>query len=193
MKLPNEAHTSCDWRIHEVAYDYRVEDVWALPTPGRREDFPHLVQVASDDATASSPVVRGLLAIRWKLGEVFGWDEAADGAATSSLRKRLPEDLREGPSGPDDGRFTPLYLTDREWAAEMVNKTMHGVMHVGWVPDETGDGYHGQLAVLVKPNGLFGRLYMAGITPFRYLLVYPLVIRSIERLWLERAEEREAT
>jgi hypothetical protein len=28
-------------------------------------------------------------------------------------------------------------------------------MHVGWVLDETG-GYHGQMAVLVTPNGLLG-------------------------------------
>jgi Protein of unknown function (DUF2867) len=32
---------------------------------------------------------------------------------------------------------------------------MHGVMHIGLVPDQTG-GYRAQMAVLVKPNGLFG-------------------------------------
>jgi hypothetical protein len=39
--------------------------------------------------------------------------------------------------------FTSLYLLDDEWAAEIANRTMHGVMHVGWVPNETG-GYVGQ-------------------------------------------------
>jgi hypothetical protein len=29
------------------------------------------------------------------------------------------------------------------------------------------------MAALVKPNGLFGRLYMAAIKPFRYLIVLP--------------------
>ena len=28
-------------------------------------------------------------------------------------------------------------------------------MHIGWVPDGAG-GYRGQMAVLVKPNGLLG-------------------------------------
>ncbi|MQA82330.1 MAG: DUF2867 domain-containing protein [Streptosporangiales bacterium] len=58
----------------------------------------------------------------------------------------------------------------------------------GWseVPDDTG-GYRGQLAVLVKPNGLFGRVYMAAIKPFRYLFVYPALVRTIERDWQERS------
>ncbi len=54
----------------------------------------------------------------------------------------------------------------------MANRTVHSVMHVGWVPDGTG-GYRGQMAVLVKPNGWFGAAYMAAIKPFRYLVVYP--------------------
>ena len=53
---------------------------------------------------------------------------------------------------------------------------MHGVMHVGWVPDGVG-GYRGQMAVLVKPNGLLGTVYMAVIRPFRHLIVYPLMTR----------------
>ena len=45
-------------------------------------------------------------------------------------------------------------------------------MHMGWVPDRTG-GYRGQMAVLVKPNGLLGNAYMTAIRPFRHLIVYP--------------------
>ena len=66
---------------------------------------------------------------------------------------------------------------------------MHGVMHIGWVADETG-GYRGQMAVLVKPNGLFGIAYMAAIRPFRHLVVYPHMIRKIEREWRARAADR---
>ena len=55
-------------------------------------------------------------------------------------------------------------------------------MHVGWVPDRTG-GYRGQLAVYVKPNGLLGEAYMAAIKPFRYLLVYPAIMREMGRTW----------
>src|SRR3712207_8010109 len=43
----------------------------------------------------------------------------------------------------------------------------------------------GQLAVLVRPNGLFGKAYMAAIKPFRYLIVYPALMRMIGREWRE--------
>jgi uncharacterized protein DUF2867 len=48
-----------------------------------------------------------------------------------------------------------VYLLDDEWAAEIVDRPVHGVMHIGWVRDETG-GYRGEMAVYVKPNGLLG-------------------------------------
>ena len=61
-------------------------------------------------------------------------------------------------------------------------------MHLGWVPDQTG-GYRGQMAVLVKSNGLFGTGYMAAIRPFRHLIVYPQMIREIGRTWRAHAGE----
>src|SRR3712207_8745252 len=56
-------------------------------------------------------------------------------------------------------------------------------MHIGWVRDDSGGGYHAQMAVLTKPHGWFGKAYMAAIKPFRYALVYPMLLRSIERRW----------
>ena len=109
-----------------------------------------------------------------------------------TLRDRLPTDLRDAPSGPefDALPFTSLYLLDDEWAAEVANETMHGVMHISWVPDGAG-GHRGQMAVLVKPNGLFGGAYMAAIRPFRHWIVYPPMIRQIGREW--RAHTQDAT
>ena len=188
MRLPSTAHTSRPWRIHELTRDFRLEDVWALPTPGGPDDFPRLVQqyASGDPAQGSSRAVRTLFAIRWKVGELLGWDsaDAGLGSRVPTLRDRLPADLRDGPSGPDSSAlpFTSLYLLDDEWAAEIANRTVHGVMHVGWVPNGTG-GYRGQMAVLVKPNGLLGNGYMAAIKPFRHLIVYPIMMRQIEREW----------
>jgi hypothetical protein len=65
---------------------------------------------------------------------------------------------------------------------------MHGVLHIGWVSDQAG-GYRGQMAVYVKPNGLLGTAYMAAITPFRYLIVYPAMMRDIGRNWRARASD----
>jgi len=187
MRLPNTAHTSQPWRIHELTPDFRLEDVWGLQTPGGPDDFHRLVEgiAAGDPARGSSRAGRVLWAIRWKLGELLGWDapDTGLGSRVPTLRDRLPTDLRDAP-GPDSAAlpFTPLYLIDDEFAAEIANRTMHGVLHLGWVPDGTG-GYHGQMAVLVKPNGLLGRAYMAAIRPFRHLIVYPPATREIERQW----------
>jgi hypothetical protein len=71
----------------------------------RRRPFEELV-----------PAVRALWAIRWKLGEVLGWDGpgAGLGARVPTLRERLPAGLREAPSGPDfrSFPFSSLYLLD---------------------------------------------------------------------------------
>ena len=144
MRLPQTAQTSRPWRIHELTRDFRIEDVWALPTPGGPDDFPRLVQLVAsvDPSRSSSRAVRALFAIRWKVGELLGWDgpDAGLGSRVPTLRDRLPADLRDAPTGPefDALPFSPLYLIDDEWAAEIANRTVHGVMHIGWVPDGAG-------------------------------------------------------
>ena len=194
MKLPKSAHFSRPWRIHEFTRDFRLEDVWALPTPGGPDDFPRLVQMVStfEEAQQRVSLVGMLFAIREVLGQVFGWDgpDAAADPTRPSLLDRLPADLRDAPStvNPAMG-FTPLYQVDDEWAAELINRTVHGVIHLGWVPDGAG-GYRGQMAVLVKPNGLLGHAYMAAITPFRYLIVYPRILKGVGRKWLSYSNDR---
>ncbi|HEX5762926.1 MAG TPA: DUF2867 domain-containing protein [Solirubrobacterales bacterium] len=191
MSLPKSAHTSRPWRIHEIAADFRIEDVWALPTPGGPDDFPLLVEgIASRDPfQGPSLAARALWAIRGRAGDLLGLDdpESGIGGRVPTLRDRFPPDLRDAPAGPDFEAlpFTSLYLLDDEWAAEAANRTVHGVLHFGWVPDGSG-GYRGQLAILVKPNGRLGSAYLAAIKPFRHLVVYPAMLRQIERQWLSR-------
>ncbi|MGH3144161.1 MAG: DUF2867 domain-containing protein, partial [Gaiellales bacterium] len=113
---------------------------------------------------------------------------AGHGSERPTLRDRLPVDLRDAAPGPRFAAlpFTSLYLIADEWAAEIVNRTVHGVMHIGWVSE--GDGRHrAELAVYVKPNGLLGAGYMAAIRPFRRLIVYPPMLRQIGQVWRGRA------
>jgi hypothetical protein len=198
MSLPTTAHTSRPWRIHELTPDFKLEDVWALPTPGGAGDFPRLVQLMTsfDPAHSSSRTVRMLFEIREKVGGLLGWDDESAGVGhrVPTVRDRLPADLRDAPPGPafESLPATPLYRTGDEFAAEVANRTVHGVIHLGWVADEAG-GYRGQMAILVKRNGLLGRAYMAAITPFRHLLVYPALLREIERAWTEAGDAAPAS
>lgn len=190
MRVPLEEHTARPWRIHDIAPDFEVEDVWALPTIGGPDDFDLLMARIGSGRPGDGArlAVRLVWAVRWKLGEWLGWDheDAGLGTRVDSLRERLPEDLRNGPRGPEleEVPFNPLYRLDNEYAAEIANRTVHGVMHLGWVEDGQGR-YRGQMAVLVKPNATFGRLYMTLIKPFRYALVYPALMRHYEQIWQE--------
>jgi uncharacterized protein DUF2867 len=194
MRLPNSEHESRPWRIAEIAPDFRLEDVWALPVGGGAEDFGALLEVMAslDPAHGESAATRLLFSIRYRLGGWFGWDDATreraiPGNAETTLSARLPVDLRNTATNLDRSSygFRPLYRTDVEWAAELSNRTVHAVMHLTWV--EKRDGcYQGQMGVYVKPRGRFGAAYMALIAPFRHRVVYPALMRQIERAWNAR-------
>jgi hypothetical protein len=198
MRLSNSEHESHAWRIGEVAPDFRLEDVWALPAQGGVEDFAMLLEVMAslDPSDAESRATRALFSIRWRVGGWLGWDDAPRPLAIpddteTTLSARLPEDLRSTASGLDlrSTSFTPLYRTDVEWAAELSNRTVHAVMHLAWV--EKGEGlYQGQMGVYVKPRGRLGAAYMAVIAPFRHRIVYPALMREIERAWNARMANR---
>ena len=99
--LDTAEHAARPWRIHQIAMDFRVLDVWALPTPGGTDDFPRLVRLmATFDPAETSAVVRAMFAIRWTIGRVFGLDgqETGLGTRVRSLRDRLPADLADTPS-----------------------------------------------------------------------------------------------
>jgi hypothetical protein len=184
-KLPKGVHAARQWRIGEIVGDFRLEDVWALPTPGGPDDFPLLVELMGsfDPGGSSSRAARALWAIRWKLGELLGWDDPDPSQPT--LRDRLPQDVRAADKGPppaDAHPFSHVYLLDDEWALEIANRTMHGVLHAGWVADGDG-GYRGEMAVWVRPNGRLGEAYMLAIRPFRHLVVYPPMLRDLARRW----------
>lgn len=199
-RIPNSEHERGEWRIHEIVPDFTLEDVWALPAEGGPNDFDELLDLAFtlDPADADSRAASFLWWLRDRLGVWFdlGRIEAPTGdedhlaipdTKETSLAGRLPEDLRGTAAGISFGAvpFVPLYRTDDEAAAEISNRTVHGVAHIAWT--YRGHGlYQGQMAVYVKPRGKFGRAYMAAIKPFRYLIVYPALMRQLRRAWERR-------
>jgi len=206
MRLPAAEHESRTWRIREIIPDFTLEDVWALPVYGGAADFPKAIELATslDPGKADSVPARFLWRLRDRLGGWFGLGRIQTpiesgrnvsrklripGTNESSLAGRLPDDLR-GTAADVNFRslpFVPLYRTGVEFAAEISNPTVHGVMHLGWV--DRGEGrYQGQMAVYVKPRGPFGKAYMAIIKPFRYWVVYPALMRQLERAWDRRVK-----
>ena len=185
LRLPDEDHFAQPWRIHEITQDFRVEDVWELPG-GDIDDFALAVdQIAALDlADNSSAIVRLLVTVRLSLGELLHLDrtDAGIGARVGSLRERMPADLRDGPRGPQPSALpaSPLFLTDDECAFEIANETVHAVLHLSRVADGAGR-FRVRLAVLVKPNGILGRAYLAAIRPFRHLIVYPTLLQELAR------------
>lgn len=207
MRIPNEQHLARDLRIHEIVADFTLEDVWLLPgVEGTLADFDVAVQMSLDvDPVGSSEGVAKLLwEVREFLGRRFGLGDVTDptgtdpggvvpGTGERNLRGRLPADLRGTVEGLRYTHvpFVPLYRTATEWAAEVSNATVHGVLHLSWLPKEgSADTYQCFMAIYVKPRGWFGHAYMAFIKPFRYLIVYPALERQVAREWSERAGAR---
>lgn len=195
VRLPNAAHEAHPWVIAQIVADFELLDVWALPAEGGPEDFDSLLEImaALEPAGRGSTATRALFSLRYRLGGWLGWDDATarrpiPGRTETTLSARLPEDLRGTAARPDlsSTSFTPLYRTANEWAAELSNGTVHAVMHLAWI-DEGGARYRGQMGVYVKPRGRLGAKYMKLIGPFRHVIVYPALMRQIERAWEERA------
>lgn len=199
MRVPNADHSAHPWVIEQIAPDFTLLDAWALPVHGRREDFASFLEVgaAVDPARASSTPTRALFAVRARLGEWFRWDDAPNtrlipGCAETTLAARLPAQLRNsaGAVAANAHGFVPLYRTDTEYAAELSNATVHGVLQLAWV-EERSDRYRGQLAVYVKPRGVFGSAYLRLIAPFRHLVVYPALTRQMGIAWNRGARRHD--
>jgi Protein of unknown function (DUF2867) len=203
MRLPNSVHEAHPWVITRIAPDFRLLDAWALPVHGGPDDFGTFLDVmgAADPVHEGASLSRFLFWVRLRLGEWFGWDDAGKkqpipGCAETSLRARLPGELQGSAEGTAisatmrrvAGGFAPVYRTADEAAAEISNGTVHGVLHLAWVP-EGGGRYRAQMGVYVKPRGPLGQAYLAFIGPFRHLVVYPALMRQIARAWQARTPE----
>ncbi len=204
MRLPNAAHDVHHWAITQLVPDFTLLDVWSLPADGGADDFASFLEIMAslDPAHAASTASRALFALRFRVGRWLGWDDVTQqrpvpGCTETTLRARLPERLRDSATRPaisvamqrSAGGFIPLYRTHDEWAAEISNGTVHGVLHVAWV-EQGADRYRPQMGVYVKPRGRLGKAYLMLIGPFRHLIVYPALMRHIGRAWEARDRTR---
>jgi len=92
--------------------------------------------------------------------------------------------LTDGASDQTKARYAFIYGDFRRIHRMGIIASMYRAAE--WRHKEVADGggrYHGQMAVLVKPNGRLGDAYMAAIRPFRHLIVYPAMLREGGRTW----------
>jgi hypothetical protein len=197
MRLPDRLHAQQPWRVHALAVDFPLEDLWEFPVvldPARGQSFADFQRFLASDLfphLGRSGLVGRLFALRWWLGRRLGWDAPgtashrdAPPAPAESLSHRVPADWRPPADAPRGGPGRPVYAFADETLAEVSNRTVHGLIHLGWVarPERPGT-YAVRLAVYAQPRGRLGRVYMALIRPFRLWIVYPTLMRQAAERW----------
>ncbi len=202
MRRPDADHLALPWRVHALAEDFELVDVWRYPIVAP-DDLPfdaflEFMVRSQAELVSGRGVAAFLFRLRGWLGALFGWDRGTGTprAATpdaESVRSRLPHDESESAEAaalPIEGEigFDAVYLTPDESLGEIRNSTVHALMHLGRV--EVDGGWSPQMAVYVKPRGAIGRLYMTAIGPFRHAIVYPAMMRSAARGWPTFLAER---
>jgi hypothetical protein len=172
---------------HALLSDVPLHDVWAIPLngggPGRTIQDARAI-LFGDRRPHPTRAVRGLFALRWALGRVFGWDEERHDPPGASYVHRLAEADRSQsqiPPGTREGPFRVLYVLGGEALSELRNATVHAFLALALTPSR--EGYTLYLAIYVKPVSRFTRLYMALIDPFRRLVVYPALGRYAQQRW----------
>ena len=115
------------------------------------------------------------------IGSAFGWERVREHSDPPPIfRDRLTESDRKAshvPTGTADGPFRVLYAYPRESASEIWNATVHAVSTYALV--ERAAGYRLYWAIYVRSVGRITAPYMRLIDPFRRLIIYPALLRSV--------------
>jgi len=189
MRLDPSEFRARPLRAHALLHDVPLEDAWAVPLSGggaRRtiEDVRATMVVGFGAAPA---VVQGLFWLRTRIGALCGWDRQRGAWSAESYMGRLsPADRGKSlvAPGTPDGHFRLLYQFEDEQLSELRNSTVHAFLSLSIRP--APGGYLAYLGVFVRPVSRFTGLYMAAIKPFRRLIVYPALIRTMQKAWTER-------
>ena len=174
-------------RAHAFLAGVPLHDAWAIDLPRWRAGITldEFLRAAKGRPFSPSPAVRALLATRFFIGRLLGWDrERAPSPARESFAARLTDADRAMslvPPGTPQGPFRAVYRFESEELVELVNRTAHAGALSSLV--ETAHGYRFYFGVYVRGVGRFTPLYMAAIDPFRRLVVYPSLLRSIRATW----------
>jgi hypothetical protein len=175
-------------RVHDFLAGVPLHDVWAVDLPRARPGITldEFLRTASGRLFTLSPVVRALLNIRLFAGRLLGWDREPATTAWETFATRLTTaDLSKSltPAGTREGLFRVVYRFENEQLLELINRTAHAAALSALV--ETADAYRFYFGVYVRSVGRFTPVYMALIDPFRKLVVYPSLLRTVRATWYQ--------
>ncbi len=173
-------------RVHDFLAGVPLHDVWAVDLPRRRSGITlaEFLRAAGASPFTPSPVVRALLNIRFFVGRLLGWDREPGASVRETFAARLTTADRSKsllPAGTREGPFRMVYRFENEQLLELTNRTAHAAALSALV--ETARAYRFYFAVYVRSVGRLTPVYMALIDPFRKLIVYPSLLRSVRRTW----------
>ncbi len=173
-------------RVHEFLAGVPLHDVWAVDLPRTRSGITldEFSRTAKTRLFRLSPVARALLNIRLFVGRIFGWDREPAPTAWDTFATRLTTGDRSkslAPPGTREGLFRVVYRFENEQLLELINRTAHAAALSALV--ETANAYRFYFGVYVRSVGRFTPVYMAVIDPFRKLVVYPSLLRSVRASW----------
>jgi hypothetical protein len=185
-------------RVHMFLAGVPLHDVWSVELPRFRagvtlDEFLRTTGNCkldrcgcskSSSLFTPSPFVRMLLHIRFFVGRFFGWDQEPATTAWKSFATRLTDTDHTGSlvaAGTQDGFFRIVYRFENEQLVELINRTAHAAALSTLV--ETTTAYRFYFGVYVRSVSRFTPFYMALIDPFRKLIVYPSLLRSVRARW----------
>jgi len=173
-------------RAHDFLAGVPLHDVWAVDLPRTRSGITldEFLRTASTRLFTCSPVVRALLTIRLFVGRLLGWDREPAATAWETFATRLTTADRSkslAPAGTREGLFRVVYSFENEQLLELINRTAHAAALSALV--ETASAYRFYFGVYVRSVSRFTPVYMALVDPFRKLVVYPSILRSVRASW----------
>jgi len=173
-------------RVHAVLAGVPLHDVWAVDLPRTRPGITlhEFLRAAGACLLTPSPVLRALLKIRLFVGRLLGWDREPAATAWESFATRMTTADRSrslAPAGTPEGLFRVVYRFENEQLLEVINRTAHAAALSALV--ETANGYRFYFGVYVQSVGRLTPIYMTVVDPFRKLLVYPSLLRSVRASW----------
>jgi hypothetical protein len=179
-------------RVHEFLAGVPIKTLLRVELPGGREDMtlPEINSIAAfseEGKMEVGPVTKALFHLRDLIGRIFGWDDDRKLAESVTYLDRLTDEDRArslAPPGQMRGITRVLYFFENEFLGEIVNRTVHCFWAMA--SERTSRGYDLYLAVYVKKLNWFTPIYMALISPFLKLVIYPSMVKSVECRWAQR-------